>query len=74
MPRVQGAADAGGESHYGVLLDGLPLRALAADAAGEGEDRDGEGGRDRRLPRMRQILDGWGQTSRLSGVLLSPLP
>jgi len=37
------------------LFAGLPLAALAVDAAGAGEDRGGEGRCDGRLPGARKV-------------------
>lgn len=74
MPRVRWSADAGGEGDGGVLFVGLPVAALAADAAGSGEDRGGDGRRDVRLSGVRDVMDGRGRTSCLGKVLLSRLP
>ncbi|MFE6178770.1 hypothetical protein [Streptomyces sp. NPDC056464] len=50
VPWVRRSADASVEGDGGVLLVGVPVAALAADAAGEGEDPGGTSRSDLHLP------------------------
>lgn len=74
MPWVRWSADAVGKGDSGLLLVRLPIAALAADAASEGENRGGEGRCDVQLPGVRDVVDGRGRPSCLGNVLLSRLP
>ncbi len=74
MSEVRWSVDAVGKGDGGILLVRLPVAALAADAAGAGEDRGGPGWCDVQLPGVRRVMDGRGRTSRLGNVLLSRLP
>jgi hypothetical protein len=53
MSRVRKSADAGGEGDGDVPLVGVPVSALASDAASTGEDRGVDGQPDLVVPRVR---------------------
>jgi len=62
-----------GEDDGGVLLVRVPFAELAADAAGESEDRGSPGCPNGESPGVRRELNGRGEPSCLGNVLLSRL-